>query len=178
MQHTFQGSYRRVFSSDVTGILGISDITKGLLDGSTSGHTYDYSDMPSYAIEIGPEWNRIIGYFVVSQAIDNRNFGCRFWGYTGNGPAELIGDVSGTVGTANYNDLTTTLYADTLTVVSPSTNAGLVCYDCTGDNRVSQFRFDCVGYKYIMLDPYGISAADGYVATPIQGGLNAWIRPF
>jgi hypothetical protein len=84
MQHTFQGSYVKVFTTDITGIIANGDQTQ-VLDGVTAGYSYDQHDRPLHSYPIGPEWNRATGYVVTSDGTANKTGALKVWGYAQNG---------------------------------------------------------------------------------------------
>jgi hypothetical protein len=172
MQNTFQGSYVKVFTTDITGIIANGDQTQ-VLDGVTAGYSYDQHDRPLHSYPIGPEWNRATGYVVTSDGTANKTGALKVWGYAQNGPAELIGDISFTLGTAHVTEVTSCLVADTLTIVANP--GGLTCQDNTADNRIAKFTFDNYGYKWLFFEPYEISATS---VAFVGAGVNVYLRPF
>ena len=172
MQHTFQGTYQKVWSSDFTGF-DKWDATN-VLDASTAGYTYDAHDRKkSLCIEIGPEWNRTTGFVVLGCATEDANARLKVYGYAQNGPAEVIADVSLTCGTASFGetDVTRTFGVEKFTAVHLASNAGWTTYDNPG--KFSTFRFDNIGYKWLYFEPSEVTATSALFGCT----MNIYIRP-
>ncbi len=71
------------------------------------------------------------------------------WGAGAKGPAELVAEISGTVGTAKISDDFTALAYDTLNIVFDGLHVNIVASDASGSNRVSRITFDTMGLKFL-----------------------------
>ena len=171
MLHTIQNAYVDLVV-DVTGEIANKDMTQ-LLDGSTSGYTFDFSDKPTHGITLGPEDNASEVYFTCTDTSDDYDFGFQLFGYAQGGPAEKICDITGLFGTANLGDSTKALYADTLTVTS--THIRTVTTSDSGNNRIAKITWDNAGHKFLIGMFYDISGA-GEALEGASGVVNAYIR--
>lgn len=159
MAKTIQNGYVAMRTSDVT-----TDDTQ--LDGETAGLTYHYTDRPSEAFGLGPESNAAEIIFPGSDVSDGNNFSAKLYGYrTGEAPAEFLADISGTAGLARIADVTTALYTDTLVIASQGHIKTLSVAD-SGNDRVAKLAFDCVGFQWLYVEFYDVSANwNAYIAT-------------
>ena len=174
MLHTKQSGYIDLLV-DVTSENDIGDVTYRILDGSTAGHTFDFSDMPAHAIGLQPEDNAAIVYVYCTDTSADYDFGLQVYGYAANGPAEMIADVSGLIGTACIGDNTKSLYADTMTVTSYGVKTASAVD--SGNNQVAKLVFDTAGLSYLCADFYDISGTDEALHGA-SGTINAKVRFF
>ena len=180
MFHTMQGCYQPFFNTDVTTGLnhylghGVSDASY-LLDGETNFRKYCASTRPSYAKEIGPEWNYVETIFTLKQCTTVAHGACRVWGYADNGPAELICDISISAGCAHV-DNTVNFYAAKITFLSSPHIGDITALDCAEITaKIAKLRFDVAGYRWLLYDPYELTIGGGADGS---GFFNAWIRPY
>jgi hypothetical protein len=154
--HTYQGSYEVLadFSSDVS-----------LFDGSSAGATYDWNDRPNLidgsqgCKRLGGETNGVEMIFLNDEvAEDGTNASFKLWGYTENGYAEYLADISLTTGTARFGDSTVVLWADTITIAEQVHIKNFTAKDNAGNNRIAKLQFDAAGYKYLCAELYDISS--------------------
>jgi hypothetical protein len=154
MLHTYQGSYETLydFSADVS-----------LFDGSSAGFTYDWSDRPNLVDgsqgckKLGNEANGCeIIVLADAEAVDGANTNFKLWAYAENGPAVYLADVSCTVGTARFEDSTTALWIDTMTIDTQGHLNALNVKD-SGNDRVCKLKFDIGGYGYLCCEMYDTS---------------------
>jgi len=174
MLHTIQSCYSPIKVSDITGIIAQSDQTQ-LIDGETDGYTYDSSDKPAKDIlKLGPEANAIEAFFLGKDVTQGAGFGVHVWGWAaGGGPAELLAEISGTMGTARVGDSTVNCYASTLTVTS--THIKTAAAADSGNNRICKFAVDVAGLPDIFFEFYDISTVG---AECISGAINGYWRYF
>jgi hypothetical protein len=111
--------------------------------------------------EVDPAFN---GIEMIPYQADNTadiNGTWQLWGMARqNGPAELLAEISGTVGTAKISDDFTALAYDTLTVDSDVHIADISVSDAGGNDRVAKIRTDAVGYQFLKNVYTDISAAN------------------
>lgn len=153
MLQTIQLGYEPMRAADVT-VLDIS------LDGETAGYTFDKSDRPSDCWQMGPETNAVEIIFPVYDTSNNTKFRFKFWGYTPNGPAEFLCDISGTTGLARIDDSTVNLYADTITIAEQKHLKTISVVDNASD-RIAKLIFDACGYKWIYAQCVSVVADSG-----------------
>lgn len=149
MAKTIQNGYVPMRPADVS-------VDDTALDGETAGYTYHEHDRPSGAFELGEDCNAAEIVFAGSDASDGNDFNCKLYGYARSGPAEFLGDISCTIGTARINDVTTALYIDTITVAEQGHIKTLSVSD-SGNNRVAKLAFDTIGHKYLYVEFYDVS---------------------
>lgn len=152
MLHTYQGSYEPMRLADVC-----ADET--LLDGETASYTYHWHDKPSGAKELGTECNGCVIVMHGTDVDNNDTFVFNLYGYAEGGPAEFIAEVSGTIGVARINDVTTTLYADAMNIVEQGHIRNLAVKDGAESGRIAKLTFDTGGLKYLWLEFSDISDA-------------------
>jgi len=141
--HTFQGSYEPMRSQDVPAT-NESTIT----DFKPSARKDADSSLGWYRVD--PVFNGIEMIPYQADNTDNINGTWELWGMAcGNGPAELMAEISGTVGTAKISDDFTALAYDTLNVVTDTHISDISVSDGGGNNRVGKIRTDAVGYKWL-----------------------------
>ena len=150
--NTYRGGYQRVQDTTATG---------SVLDGSTAGKTYDFTNKPAGAMWMGEEYNGVelmflggIGSTTINDGAtpntpaaallgvgdttgteEDDTFDCVIWGWADNGPAERMVDLSITSGTARYKDYTTCLWANKIVEVKDYHVAGVGQYDADGTTK-------------------------------------------
>ena len=158
--HTLQASYEKMRKSDPAA----DEAT--ITDFKPSARENADTSLGWY--EVDPAFN---GIEMIPYQADNTadiNSTWQLWGMaSGNGPAELLAEISGTVGTAKISDDFTALAFDTLTVASDVHIADISVSDAGSNNRVSKIRTDAVGYKYLK-----------NVYTDISSAQNCLIRGY
>ena len=160
MLHTFQGSYEKMRSKDP-----VSDEAT-ITDFKPSARIDADPSLGWYAVDPAFNGVEMIPYQADNTA--NINGTWQLWGMaTGNGPAEFLAEISGTVGTAKISDDFTALAYDTLTVDSDVHIADISVSDGGGNNRIAKLRTDAVGYKYLK-----------NVYTDISSAQNCFIRGY
>jgi len=163
MQHTIQASYEKVRSGFVT-----SDDT--VLDGITSGLTYKSSDRPaSECWESGPAVGANTVLFIGNGA-ENTTFSWKMYGYRtaaedGVGPAEIIAEGTGIMGTALAE--VGTRYADTVVITNPGSWLDVPVAIDSGNDRICKVCYDFCGFKYLYTEFTNIGGGGGEV-TSIQ----------
>jgi len=182
MLHTIQTGYEPLQPGPITNVIGQAlgaDGTVGLLDGSTTGFTYDYTVLrPETTIKNGydtkPDQNGVVIRVEAYDVCNDSTLGIKLWGYTARGPAEHIADVSCVVGTANIADSTSNLHVDTMTVTSDTHVKSVSAFD-SGNDRIAKVFFDAAGYDVIYCEFEDISNANQASAC---GSVQAYIRGF
>lgn len=160
MLHTFQSSYEIMRKSDPA-----SDEAT-ITDFKPSARTS--ADVSLGWFEIDPVWNGVEMIPYQADNTANTNGTWQLWAMSvHNGPAELLAEISGTVGTAKISDDFTALAYDTLTVDSDVHISDISVSDAAGANRVAKIRTDLVGYKYLK-----------NVYTDISSAQNCLIRGY
>ena len=160
--HTIQSSYEKMRKVDVE-----SDEAT-ITDFKPSARVMDELDASTEWWAPNQEANgaEIISYQADGTA--NQNATAQIWGRgTHNGPAILIAEVSGTVGTASILNDTTALAWDTLNIIFDGLPVNIIASDATGSNRIARLTFDTMGLKY--LKP---------IWTDIASAQNALIRVY
>jgi len=160
MLHTFQASYEKMRKSDVdSDEATISDFKPSAIKNADASLAWYQIDPAFNGVEIIP-------YQADNTANINGTF--ELWGAAvHNGPAELLAEISGTVGTAKISDDFTALAYDTLTISSDTHITTISVHDNGGNNRPSKIRFDADGYKLLKC-----------VYTDISSAQNALIRGY
>jgi hypothetical protein len=153
MLHTFQGAYEKMRKADpASDEATITDFKPSARESADVSLGWYPVDPASNGIEMIP-------YQADNTA--NTNGTWQLWGMaTGNGPAEMLAEISGTVGTAKISDDFTALAYDTLTVASDVHISDISVSDAGGNNRVAKIRTDAIGYKYLKNVYTDISAAN------------------
>ncbi len=178
MLHSMQAGYSQMRRKDVT-------VADTLLDGKTAARTYSDLDRPSYAFEIGPEYNGAEIFFTMGydyvrgvkaancDGSSEKGAGFTLFGYAGNGPTMKIVDGTINVGqtylcstTASADathgfycssiHLGTDYHATTVTVAGADSTLG-----------VAKMFLDSIGYTGLIIQ-----------FPDISGAPNAWIRPY
>ena len=128
------------------------------LTAETAGYTYHSSDRPAGAFRLNPEDEQVTMIFPCLDASNNKAFEMRFFGYAaGDGPAELIADVSLTTGLARINDVTTSLYVDTITVDYEAHISAVNLADNTASDRIAKMNISTFGYAYLYAEVVDIT---------------------
>lgn len=178
--HTIRTKYEKMQFNDVTGIIAQGDATQ-LLDGSTSGYTFDFTNKKSGAKELPHEANGITIQVQGYDVADDGAFTLNVWGYPEDGPAELMCEATCAWGTARVSDVTwvsdpsDNLYADTIDVTTLAHIRDMSGVD-SGNNRICKLWTDAVGYRWIYPEFAGISGAGE--ALDSTGSMNAFVRWF
>lgn len=142
--HTFQGSYEKMRKSDVE-----SDEAT-ITDFKPSAIVANNADASESWYSLNPEGNGAEILWYQADATDNTNGTVQLWGAAvHNGPAELITEISGTVGTASILNDTTALAYDTLNIIFNGRPVNIKVSDASGSNRVSSITFDTMGLKFL-----------------------------
>jgi hypothetical protein len=89
-------------------------------------------------------------------AEDGTNGSLKLYGAPETGPIEYLYDISLTTGTARFNDLTTSLWADTVNVGETAHFKSATTKSPT--NGIGRLQFDGGGYKYLTAELYDISS--------------------
>lgn len=141
---TYQGSYEKMRKSDVE-----SDEAT-ITDFRPSAIVANNADASETWFLLNQESNGAEIIFYQADNTDNINGTVQLWGVAlANGPAELIAEISGTVGTAKISDDFTALAYDTLNIVFDGLPVNIVASDASGSNRVSRITFDTMGLKQL-----------------------------
>ena len=142
--HTFQGSYEKMRGS------GVDSDEATITDFKPSARVTDDQNASTAWYEINPETNGAEIIFYQEDATADVNSTVQLWGRaTQNGPAELVAEISGTVGTASILNDTTALAWDTMNINFDGLPVNIVASDASGSNRVSRITFDTMGLKYL-----------------------------
>ena len=142
--HTFQGSYEKMRGSDVD-----SDEAT-ITDFRPSARVTDDADASTSWYELQRESNGAEIIFYQEDATADVNSTVQVWGRAlHNGPAELVAEISGKVGTASILNDTTALAWDTMNLVFDGLPVNIVASDASGSNRVSRITFDTMGLKFL-----------------------------
>lgn len=142
--HTFQGSYEKMRKSDVD--LDEATIT----DFRPSAIVADNADASESWYPLNPEGNGAQILWYQADATANTNGTMELWGAAvHNGPAELVAEISGTVGTASILNDTTGLAYDTLNITFDGLPVNIKVSDASGSNRPAKITFDTMGLKFI-----------------------------
>ncbi len=159
MLKSAQYGYSPARGGDVT----VADAT---LTPATANRTFHFSDRPPSAYKLGEEENASVLIFENSDTADGANAGVNIWGYSVNGPAEFIADLSLTTGTARIDDVATDLYTDTITRVNDLSDGHIkkIKIVDSGNDRIARVWWDNTGLKYIYVEIYDLTT-------------NAKIRP-
>lgn len=141
---TFQGSYEWMRGTDITG----SEST--ITDFRPSAIQAVKNDISESWYTLTRDSNGAEVIFYQADATFNKNATVQMWGAaTHNGPAELVAEISGTIGTANILDGTPGYAWDTLNIIFDGLPVNIVASDATGNNRPSRITFDTMGLKYL-----------------------------
>lgn len=153
------------------------------MDGSTQGYTFDATDRPKNAIQLGENANGI-------EIIINHTDGSATDGYDGQmflfgaaegtAPSELLADVSITLGTARVSDDTLTtgqdpsheLWVDTMVVTSG--HVSTFSSTDSGKNRICKLSGDLSGLRYIW--PSFNDITDAAAVCLASGVINGYYR--
>jgi hypothetical protein len=140
--HTFQGSYEKMRSMDITA----DEAT--ISDFKPSARKNADASLGWY--KLNPEANAVEMIPYQADNTANTNGTWELWAMCeGNGPAEKLADISGTVGTAKISDDFTALAYDTLTIDNDVHFNTVTVSDNGGNNRVAKITVDIAGYKYV-----------------------------
>lgn len=121
-----------------------------ITDFKSSAREADDADASTSWHELQRESNGAEIIFYQEDATADVNSTVQLWGRAlHNGPAELIAEISGTVGTASILNDTTALAWDTMNIIFDGLPVNIVASDATGSNRVSRITFDTMGLKYL-----------------------------
>jgi hypothetical protein len=160
MLYTTQASYEKMRKKDV----GSNEST--ITDFRPSARTSADISNAWYALDVLANGAEIVPYQADNTAGKNGTW--ELWGMaTGNGMAQHIAKISGTVGTAKISDDFTALAYDTLNVILDTHPTTVRISDGTGSNRPARIDLDTVGFKYLKI-----------IYTDITADNNAFIRPF
>ncbi len=165
--HTFQGSYEKMRKVDVDSDEStITDFKPSAI--VANNETAKTADGSEVWYSINPEGNGAEILWYQADGTANTNGTMQIWGAAiHNGPAELVMEVSGTVGTASILNDTTALAYDTLNITFDGLAVNIVVSDASGSNRPAKITFDTMGYKF--LKP---------IWTDISSAQNALIRAY
>ena len=121
-----------------------------ITDFKPSARVTDDADASTRWYELQRESNGAEIIFYQEDATANVNSTVQLWGRAlHNGPAELVAEFSGTVGTASILNDTTALAWDTINITFDGLPVNIVASDASGSNRVSRITFDTMGLKYL-----------------------------
>ena len=119
-----------------------------VLDGTTAGLTYAFTDKPSVAKEIPNEFNVVeLGFY--GTTTNNTTINYKIYLYREKGAAALACTGVLTLGTAKTG-ATDTLYVDTITVTDTWASPCRVIDSAT--NRQARLAIDVMGYRYIYVE--------------------------
>ena len=142
--HTIQTSYEKMRGADVDA----DEAT--ITDFRPSARVTDDADASTAWYPLNQESNGAEIIFYQEDATPNVNSTVQLWGRAvHNGPAELIAEISGTVGTANILNDTTALAWDTMNIIFDGLPVNIVASDSSGANRPARITFDTMGLKYL-----------------------------
>jgi hypothetical protein len=142
--NTFQGSYEKMRRVDID-----SD-EPTIADFRPSAIEDNNKDVSESWYPLQRESNGAEIIFYQEDATADVNSTVQLWGSAlHNGPAELIAEISGTVGTAGILNDTTALAWDTMNIVFDGLPVNIVASDASGSNRPSRITFDTMGLKYL-----------------------------
>lgn len=142
--HTIQTSYEKMRSK------GVDSDEATITDFKPSARIADDADTSTAWYPLNQESNGAEIIFYQEDGTANVNSTVQVWGRAvNNGPAELVAEISGTVGTASILNDTTALAWDTMTIVFDGLPVNIVASDASGSNRVSRITFDTMGLKYL-----------------------------
>ena len=135
--NTFQGSYEKMRKAGVD-----SD------EATITNFKPSERDDSWYELQREANGTEII--FYQEDGTADVNSTVQLWGMAiHNGPAELIAEISGTVGIASILNDTTALAWDTMNIVFDGLPVNIVASDASGSDRVSRITFDTMGLKYL-----------------------------
>lgn len=144
--NTFQGSYEKMRLVDV----GSDEATITDFRPSAIVPSQKEGDVSEVWYSLNRESNGAEIIFYQEDATANVNSTVQLWGAAlQNGPAELIAEISGTVGMASILNDTTALAWDTMNIIFDGLPVNIVASDASGSNRVSRITFDTMGLKYL-----------------------------
>ncbi len=160
--HTFQGSYEKIRKVDV------EEDESTITDFKPNAVIANNADPSGSWYSVNQEGNGAEIIFYQADATANTNGTVELWGAAiHNGPAELIAEISGTVGTASILNDTTALAYDTLNIIFDGLPVNIIASDASGSNRVAKVTFDTMGLKFIKP-----------IWTDISSAQNALIRVY
>lgn len=151
--HTYQGGYEKMRKSDVD-----SDEST-ITDFRPSAIITNNRDASEAWFPLNQESNGAEIIFYQADNTANTNGTIELWGAGLNGPAELVAEISGTIGTAKISDDFTALAYDTLNIIFDGLPVNIVVSDGSGSNRISRITFDTMGLKFLKPKWTDISSA-------------------
>ena len=130
-------------------VLAISAVDATPLDGTTSGLQYISGDrVTAYSVRLSERCDAV-SVKAYCAGSDGGTAVFKIWGYSSDGPAELIYSGTGTVGTAVFS--TGNLWIDTFTAAGTNHIASVSVRD-SGNNRICKLNADTTGYRDLMFE--------------------------
>lgn len=153
---TIQTSYEKMRGKDITG--SESDIT----DFAASFRVTDDQDASTAWYPLNQDSNGAEIIFYQQDGTADKDATVRLWGRAvQNGPAQLVAEISGTVGSASILNDTTAYAWDTMNVVFDGLPVNITASDASGADRPSRINFDTMGMKYLKPIFTDITPSDG-----------------
>ena len=176
MLKTFRGGFEMVRSGDVTA-------AETLIDGSTSGYMYCFSDKPSHAIKLGDEYNGVQIFFSAGKgfgeglhefsAVPEKECAFQIDGWASNAPAMKICDGSVQVGESRIfpvndgHDASESLVCCSIALDDEPHPASISVHNVDSTNGIASLTFDTAGLEWLSVTFSDVSAP-----------INAHIRPY